>query len=108
MESVNHEKYKMLFKLAIMSGARQRELLALKWSDIDWEKNQIHIQRTFNNQELFEPKTKKSKRRIDIGPKTISDLKRWRLACPPTDLDFGFPNKAGKHINHNNMVIVSR
>ena len=43
-------KYGNLFRLAIFSGARQGELLGLKWSDVDWEHNQIHIQRTFNNQ----------------------------------------------------------
>ena len=43
----NH-KYQTLFMLAIMSGARQGELLGLKWSDIDWFNNQIHIQRTYN------------------------------------------------------------
>lgn len=58
LEAVPQKKYQMLFKLAIMSGARQGELIGLKWSDIDWEKNQIHIQRTFNMGQWFEPKTK--------------------------------------------------
>jgi integrase len=43
------QKYRMLFMLAVMSGARQGELLGLKWSDVDWQNRQIHIQRTFNN-----------------------------------------------------------
>jgi integrase len=28
--------YQTLFRLAIMSGARQGELLGLKWTDLDW------------------------------------------------------------------------
>jgi integrase len=44
-----NQKYKTLFKLAIMSGARQGELLGLKWSDVDWKNSQIHIQRAYNN-----------------------------------------------------------
>ncbi len=49
-EAESDKKYQTLFMLAIFSGARQGELLGLKWSDVDWENNQIHIQRTFNNE----------------------------------------------------------
>ena len=50
------QKYFTLFMLALMSGARQGELLGLKWSDILWDTNQIHIQRTFNNGAWYRPK----------------------------------------------------
>ena len=46
LDAESDMRYRTLFMLAIFSGARQGELLGLKWSDIDWEKNQIHIQRT--------------------------------------------------------------
>ena len=57
LDKIANPKYKMLFKLAIMSGARQGELFGLKWSDVDWENSQIHIQRTFNNQAWCDVKT---------------------------------------------------
>jgi len=103
LSAVGEPKYKTLFKLAIMSGARQGELLGLKWSDIDWVDNQIHIQRTFNNQAWYEPKTIESNRKIDIGPTMMAELKQWRLVCPPNDLDLVFPNRAGNPINNTNM-----
>jgi integrase len=59
-------EYKTLFQLAIFSGARQGELLGLKWSDMDWIKNQVHIQRTFNNQAWYDVKTETSNRKIII------------------------------------------
>lgn len=31
-------------------------------------------------------------------------MKKWRLACPPSELNLVFPNGAGGPINHNNMV----
>jgi integrase len=37
------QKYRTLFMLAIFSGARQGELFGLKWTDVDWINNQIHI-----------------------------------------------------------------
>jgi integrase len=45
MDAVEDQKYKTLIQLAVMSGARQGELLGLKWSDVDWKNSQIHIQR---------------------------------------------------------------
>jgi integrase len=97
-------KYRTLFRLAIFSGSRQGELLGLKWSDVDWENNQIHIQRTFNNQRWYNTKTEASNRKIDLGPAMMKELKEWKLACPPNDLDLIFPNEAGQPINHNNLV----
>jgi len=78
-----------------MSGARQGELLGLKWPDVDWDSNQIHIQRTFNNGEWYDVKTTKSNQRVDIGPATMLELKRWKVACPPSRLKLAFPNEAG-------------
>jgi len=104
LKAVANLKYKTLFRLAIFSGARQGELLGLKWSDIDWESSQVHIQRTFNNQEWYDVKTETSNRKIDLGPAMISELKKWKVACPPNKLNLIFPNEAGQPINHNNMV----
>ena len=101
---VTDPKYRTLFMVAIFSGARQGELLGLKWSDINWQKSQIHIQRTFNKGRFFTPKTKTSKRKIDLGPTVITELKKWKLACPKNELDLVFPNKAGEPINYINMV----
>jgi len=104
LDAEEHMKYRTLFRLAIFSGARQGELLGLKWSDVDWQYSQIHIQRTFNNQRWFNTKTGASNRKIDLGPAMMKELKAWKLACPPNDLDLVFPNESGQPINHNNMV----
>jgi integrase len=104
LKATKDRKYKTLFMLAIMSGARQGELIGLKWSDVDWKNNQIHIQRTFNNQAWYDTKTATSNRKIDLGPSMMAGLKRWRLACKPCELNLIFPNDAGGPLNHNNMV----
>ena len=41
LDKTDDKKYEMLFKLAIFSGARQVELLGLKWSDVDWKNKQL-------------------------------------------------------------------
>jgi len=34
----------------------------------------------------------------------MSDLRKWKLACPANDLDLVFPSKAGKPIDANNLI----
>jgi integrase len=92
--------------MSIMTGARAGELLGLKWPDIDWNPNQpqVYIQRTFNKGRFFTPKTKNSRRKIDLAPAVIRALKKWRLACPATELDLIFPNKAGSPMDSDNLT----
>jgi len=103
LETEQNYKYKTIYMLAIMSGARQGEILGLKWSDVDWKNNQIHIQRTYNHHSWYDTKTETSNRRIDLGPVMMTALKKWKLACPISELDLIFPNKAGNPINAHNM-----
>jgi integrase len=104
IEATEDQKYKTLFMLAIMSGARQGELFGAKWTDIDWINSQIHIQRSYNNQAMYDTKTETSNRKIDIGPTMMTALRKWKLACPPNEFDLIFPNGAGNPLNHNNVV----
>jgi integrase len=104
LDSVEDTEYKTLFMLAIMSGARQGELLGLKWNDIDWINSQIHIQRTFNKGEWYKPKSRTSIRKIDFGPSMMSVLRKWKIACPPNDSDLVFPNSVGNPIDQSMML----
>ena len=104
LDAVSNQKYRTLFMLAIFSGARQGELLGLKWSDLDRETSQIHIQRSFNHQAFYDTKTETSNRKIDLGPVMLAELKKWKLACTPNKFDLIFPNESGQPMNYSNMV----
>jgi len=104
LDNTTSKKYRTLFLLAITSGARQGELLGLKWSDLDMINSQVHIQRTFQKGQFFITKTRTSNRWVDLGPATMKALKEWKLACPPGELDLMFPNGEGKPMNYTNMV----
>jgi integrase len=104
IEATDGPMFKMLFYLAVMSGARQGELFGLKWSDVLWMSDQIQIQRTYNHGEWYRPKSKSSARRIDLGPKVMAALKRWRLACPPNELDLVFPDEDGKPLSRGHVA----
>lgn len=104
MGSTEGQKYQVLFRMAIFSGARQGELLGLKWSDIDWENKQVHIQRTYTKGHFFDTKTRTSNRKIDLGPVLISELRKWKLASGKNGLGLVFSNEAGQPMNYSNMM----
>ena len=104
LSAAKNPKYKTLFMLAVMSGARQGELLGLKWQDVDWQEKQIHIQRTFNNGKWYKPKNRTSDRKIDTGPAMMLELKKWKLQCPPNELGLMFPSKSGNPIPHSALL----
>ena len=61
LQGSTDDRLAALYALALATGARQGELLALRWSDVDFEKGAIRIRRTLvrtgGRHELGEPKT---------------------------------------------------
>lgn len=104
IEAEPDQKYQTLFLTAIMTGARQGEILGLKWSDVDFTKKQIRIRRTFNHARFFEPKTKQSIRKIDLAPVLVRELAAWKLKSGGQDDDLVFPSETGTPIGCFNMV----
>lgn len=91
--------YQHLLIAGTLTGARRGELLGLKWDDIDWARGALNVRRTlqrvpkkmldggtFRNVErlgntglaLLTPKSKKSRRQIELGPLLISLLERMK------------------------------
>lgn len=78
--------YDNFFNVAINTGMRIGELAALRWKDIDWDKNVIRITRTLVYQQydgddkktfhFEEPKTETSKREIPINRQCSIFLKK--------------------------------
>jgi integrase/transposase len=68
LDATRGDRLEALYVLAVHTGMRQGELLALKWSDVDLENATISVRRTITKSGtrllLGEPKTKKSRRTI--------------------------------------------
>ena len=104
LDNVKTEHY-TLFLLAVSTGMRIGEVLGLKWTDINWLTNQIHVQRSLTAKRIFdEPKSKASIRRINMSPTLISSLKRHQLKSKPNDFELVFCNNCGNPINRQNLV----
>lgn len=104
LEATDDEKYRLLFMTAIMTGMRQGELFGLKWEDVDFRKNQIHVKRSFNHGQFFSPKTSGSIRSIDMSPALSLELKKWKLVCGQNSMDLVFFNEAGNPMDSVNMM----
>lgn len=78
---VDSEMYKTLFSFLYFMGVRRGELMALRWSDIDFINNTVIINKTIsvlNNYKTTTPKTKNSYRTITM-PKALVDIMiKWK------------------------------
>ncbi|HOG07655.1 MAG TPA: tyrosine-type recombinase/integrase [Syntrophales bacterium] len=104
LEAEPNQKYRTLYLMAIMTGARQGEILGLKWSDVDFQKKRVHISRTYNHDRFFSPKTKGSIRAVDLSPFAVSALASWKLAAGATNDALVFPNNAGNPMDKGHMM----
>jgi integrase len=98
--------HKPFFMMAVLTGMRRGELLGLQWGDIDWKHNQIHVRQQLCNvaKKLSSPKSRYSRRRIDMSPTLVAELKRHKFACPPSEIDLVFCNPYGKFLDPNNII----
>lgn len=76
------DRLEALLVLALATGARQGELLGLTWRDIDLDAGTIAIRHalvpTSRGLELHEPKTARSRRRVEVEPRVVAALRRHR------------------------------
>jgi integrase len=73
----------MLLTLALTTGMRRGELLALRWSDIDLESGMLQVRRTVDFIARYgyvegEPKTARSRRKIVLPAFVVAMLKQHR------------------------------
>jgi integrase len=102
--------------LAIHTGLRQGELLALKWEDLDLEARTLRVRRTLTyaggKHSIAEPKTKKSRRTVRLttaGVAALRDHLERQMGemegsgsfYKPSELLFA--NKTGGTINPSNL-----
>lgn len=72
-----------LVRLAFMTGLRRGELLALRWGDVDFESNILHVSGTLKSQPgggwYFDlPKTEQGNRSIPLTSLATETLETWR------------------------------
>ncbi|MCL2475281.1 MAG: site-specific integrase [Chloroflexi bacterium] len=96
LELAKNTPYYILFYLAIFTGMRRSELLALRWQDIDFGKGQVYITRSLHHLKntgalIFkEPKSEKSRRAVALSPSTVELLKEHKITQNNFRLSLGY------------------
>jgi integrase len=94
-------RWRPLIVTAMFTGMRGSELRGLRWTDVDLKSGVIHVRRRVDHWKDFgPPKSRAGKRDIPLAPMVVTELRRWRLACPKGDLDLAFPSPAGGVLSH--------
>jgi len=93
LEQVQGERLEALFVLALTTGMRQGELLGLRWGDLDLDSGTLRVQRSLQRTKegfsFAEPKTGRSRRRIELTERAKLALRRHRVTQAEERLQLG-------------------
>ena len=121
---IHGHRQEALFILALATGMRRGELLALKWQDLDLERGSLQVRRILTRIptklpgkgfEETEPKTDRGRRSIVLPSFVVDALKQHRLrqleaklkAGPGwQDHDYVFCTSVGTHLHPDRDVLV--
>ncbi len=102
-----------LYVVALHTGLRRGELLALRWNDIDFEKGTLRVDQSLDQHGAFHaPKREESRRTLRLTPVALAALKAHRLRQNAerlkvgerwSDNDLVFPNTVGRPMNPSNL-----
>jgi integrase len=93
------QPFNIISMLCVCFGLRISECLALKWSDIDWERSTLQVERGIVEQNVDDVKTDDSRRTFTLAPELLSVLEKWCQVSPFSAADdwiFASPLKIGK------------
>jgi len=97
---------RVMYLTAAMTGMRQDELLALRWSDVDWTARRVRVRRNFVRGEFGTPKSKRSSRSVPLADVLGGELDRLFQASvykADGDLVFAHPH-TGKPIDRSKLL----
>lgn len=77
-------QFDVAIRLALATGMRQSELLGLRWSAVDLNRQRLIVDQTIQHVEgdfqVLPPKTRNSRRVIDLSPATVTMLRTHKAA----------------------------
>jgi integrase len=97
---------RLLVMVPALTGLRIGEVLGLTWPHVDLKASQLNVRlnlidvgKTNGGRQLRTPKSKSSKRTLDLPQELAHELKVWKLACPPSDDNLVFATLEGKPLH---------
>ena len=122
LQELKKDRWGNAYIFALYTGLRRGEILALQWSDVNWEAQTITVNKTLNRVNdrdnphhtkllLGEPKTEKSRRTIPLmdcalailqEQKRIQRQERKKLGDDYLDQNLAFATETGTYIDPGN------
>lgn len=113
-----------LLTTAALTGMRDGELFALRWSEVDFATAKISVERTLSwarvlpaksetgeraevgpvSPRFYPPKTKTSRRTFPIPSQLVSILRVWKLRCPKGKDNLVFPAPDGTPLHRSRAL----
>jgi integrase len=109
---VDREPCRTMVILALCTGVRCSELVALKWSDFDWQNLSVYIRRAIVAGRLDDVKTEYSEAPLPLDPALAEVIFEWRRKTEfsaESDFVFASPYMAGekpytpRNLQHNQL-----
>jgi integrase len=117
LSAVRGDRLEALYVVAVTTGMRQGELLALRWKDVDLDARALRVHATLimtkSGMEFAEPKSARSRRQISLTLIAIAALRRHRaaqleerlrVAATWTDHDLVFASEVGGPLDGSNVL----
>ena len=117
LEAVSNERLEIVFWIAIYLGLRRGEILALRWQDINFDSQTMHVcgtlQRVARSLQLTETKTESSRRTLPIPDVLLAKIKthrsnqlqdRLKAGSSWQEKDLVFTTKYGTPVEPRNLV----
>ena len=99
MAKLDREPCRTMVILALCTGVRCSELVALRWGDIDWQNFAVHVRRAMVSGRLDDVKTEYSEAPVPLDPALAEVMLNWKRKTEfHADFDFVFasPFMAGE------------
>ena len=119
IETLQGERFEIMFSIALATGMRLQEYCALQWKDIDFKRGTATVQRALvwhrsgGGFHFKQPKTARSRRTIPLPASLLKPLQkrriqqfedRLKLGSNWNDLDLVFPSEVGTPLNPPNLT----
>lgn len=103
-------QFKVLYYLAVYSGARRGELISLQWNDVDFQNNAIIISKStgYTNREMYlkGTKNKSSNRVISLPLSVMNMLKKYKKQYLEYQLQLGSEWAIDENGNRLNFLFI--
>ena len=111
LKAIEGHKYEVLFLVALYTGLREGEILALTWNDIDFIKNTVTVSKTVSRVrditkegkskeyvKVSTPKTVKGNRVVPLPNYLVKRLKQYKLFKKEESLKIGIQFKESNNL----------